>query len=164
MRRFRDFYGGQPLHLLASIACFALIVAGFAGWLAPGSDPRGILTWLLGCLVAFELVLAPFAWLLDRIAFGAGGRRRHGAVVPLGGGRAYVRVPALLSGLLLLVFAPLIFRLGSATFSASTGYIPTGYLYRWLFATAGLFAASALLYAVSLARARRLRSAETELT
>jgi hypothetical protein len=160
MKRFRGFYGGEPLHLLATVASFAVVVAGFAGWLAPGSDPRGILLWLLGSIVAVELVLIPLAWVLDRIAFGVRPwRRRAGAPVPApgagaGAGAAYVRVPALLSGLLLVVFAPLIFQFGKSTFISSTGLVPSGYLFRWLYATAALFGGSALLYAVKLRRAR----------
>jgi hypothetical protein len=52
-------------HLIATIAGFALIAAGVVGRLAPGADPRRILTWMLGCLVAFELVVLPLAFLPD---------------------------------------------------------------------------------------------------
>jgi hypothetical protein len=155
MTRVRRFYGGQPLHVLATIASAALIAAGFAGWLAPGADAHGVLLWLLGCVVAVELVLLPFAWLLDRIAFGLIDRGERAARMPRGAGRVYVRVPALLSGLMLLVFAPLIFRLGNDTFVSTTGIVPSGYVYRWLFFTAGVFGVSAVLFAARLARTRR---------
>lgn len=165
MRRLRTFYGAGPLHLLATIVCFAIVITGFAGWLAPGSDPRGILLWLIGCIVAADLVLIPVAWVLDRIAFGARPWRRTGdrtiTDVPASGA-AYVRVPALLSGLLLIVYAPLIFQLGKSTFMTSTGQVPSGYLFRWLYATAALFAGSALLYATKAWRARAHGSGQND--
>src|ERR1700760_4164967 len=71
MTRIRRFYGAQPLHLLATIVSFALVAAGVAGWFEACSDPRGILFWALGSGVAFEAILWPLAWLLDRIALGS---------------------------------------------------------------------------------------------
>jgi hypothetical protein len=156
--RFRNFYGGQPLHLLAAVVSFALVVAGFVGWLAPASDPRGILLWLIGCLLGSQLVLLPVAWLLDRIAFG----HAQSGTTRTGAGVSYLRVPALLSGLLLVVFAPLIFRADAGTFEVSTGTSPATYLYRWLIATGAMFAISALLYATAIARTRRHASADVD--
>ena len=159
MSRFRAFYGGQPLHLLAAIISFALVVAGFVGWLGPGSDPRGILQWLIACLLGSQLVLLPVAWLLDRIAFGP---RTPGREPRTAASVSYLRVPALLSGLLLIVFAPLIFRADAGTFEMSTGTSPTTYLYRWLIATGAMFAISALLYATAIARSRRHTTARAD--
>jgi hypothetical protein len=152
--RIRRFYGAQPLHLLATIVSFAVVAAGVAGWFQAGSDPRGILLWVLGSGVAFEWVLLPLAWLLDRIALGSG-VGEHGSR-PLFGprNRAYVRVPALLSGLLLIVFAPLIFQADTPDFEATTGLRPPDYLARWLLATAAMFVISAVAYALSLRRGR----------
>lgn len=157
MRRLRDFYGGTPLHLLATVMSFALVGAGFVGWARPGSDLRGVLTWVLGCLVGSELVLLPSARLLDRIAIGVshGNRRSQRQRRDL----AYVLVPMLLSGLLLLVFAPLIFRFDDASFAAATAMTTAPYLARWLFSTAVLFGASALIHALKLARERRRAAA-----
>lgn len=157
MTRFRDFYGGKPLHLLATVMSFALVAAGFVGWARPGSDLRGVVLWLLGSIVATELVLFPSAWLLDRIATGVS----HGTTgsEPTRGEIAYIRVPALLSGLLLIVFAPLIFSFDGATYAAVTATTTSRYLSRWLFSVAALFGISALAYAVRLARGRRRASA-----
>jgi hypothetical protein len=143
----RRFYGAQPLHLLASVACLALIVAACVHWLGPGSDPSGVITWFAGCLLGSQLVLVPVAWGLDRLAWGRGASARTISA-------AYLWVPALFSGLLLILFLPLILQLNKDTFIASTGIVPSGYLYRWLYATAVLFGGSALLCAVRLARAR----------
>jgi hypothetical protein len=46
-------------------------------------------------------------------------------------------------------------RLGESGYSAYTGIVRSGYLARWLFATAALFGISALAYAISLGRAGR---------
>jgi hypothetical protein len=151
--RIRRFYGAQPLHLLATIISFAIVAAGIAGWFQTGSDPRGILLWALGSVVAFEWILMPLAWLLDRIALGSRPEER-GRRPRLGPrNRAYLRVPALLSALLLIVFAPLIFRADTADFEATTGIAPPDYLARWLLATAAMFVVSAFAYALSLRRA-----------
>jgi hypothetical protein len=154
MIRIRRFYGAQPLHLLATIVSFAIVAAGVAGWFQAGSDPREILLWVLGCGVAFEFVLLPLAWLLDRVALGSGATDR-GPRPRLGPrNRAYVRVPALLSALLLIVSAPLIFRADTPDFEATTGLTPPDYLARWLLATAAMFVISAFAYALSLRRGR----------
>jgi hypothetical protein len=160
MTRIRRFYGAQPLHLLATIVSFALVAAGVAGWFQAGSDPRGILLWVLGCGVAFEWILLPLAWLLDRIALGSrlGDRGPGPRLGPHN--RAYVRVPTLLSALLLIVSAPLVFRADTPDFEATTGLEPPDYLARWLLATAAMFVLSAFAYAVSLRRGRGETNAE----
>lgn len=156
MRRVLGHYGRGPLHLLATLASLTIVGAAVAGWFQPGSDARGIVAWFIGCLLAVELVLNPLAWVLDRIALGPPSRRAKRR--PDGAGSAYVRVPAMLSGLLLVVFLPLIFRFSDATFQGYTGIAGSDrYLVRWLIATAVMFACSALLYAMSLARTRRSR-------
>ena len=116
MTRVRRFYGAQPLHLLATIVSFALVAAGVAGWFQAGSDPRGILLWVLGSAVAFEWILLPLAWVLDRIALGAPLGERHTRPRLGPRNRAYVRAPTLLSALLLIVSAPLIFRADTPDF------------------------------------------------
>ena len=63
-------------------------------------------------------------------------------------------VPALLSGLMLLVWFPLIARKAPATFENASARSADPYLGRWLLLTAALFAGSALLL---VARARRMR-------
>jgi len=180
----------QPLHLLAIVVSFAIVAAGVAGWFQAGSDPTGIILWALGSAIAFEWILLPLAWLLDRVALGrtwtlgfgdgaAAGEATAAAVTtpaeapaatvtaPDGSdvvaerapaNRAYIRVPALLSALLLIAFAPLIFRADTPAFVAITGISPPDYLARWLLATAAMFAVSAVAYALSLRRERLRRS------
>jgi hypothetical protein len=167
MSRIRRFYGAQPLHLLATIVSFAIVATGVAGWFQAGSDPRGILLWVLACGVVFEGILLPLAWLLDRIALGSrtGDRNARPRLGPRN--RAYVRVPTLLSALLLIVFAPLIFRADTPDFEATTGLTPPDYLARWLLAKAAMFVISAFAFALSMRRGRggeRSEGATTDLS
>ncbi len=141
MARFRDIYGTTPLHLVAVVASFAV---AFYAALRIADSPSGwrIAIWFLGAALAHDLVLWPLYTVLDRVA---GGRRPGPAV-------NYVRVPALLSGLLGLTWIGLILQLAPDTYRSAAGLEPTPYLERWLAVTAVLFLASGVLYAV---RARR---------
>ncbi|MDQ2759574.1 MAG: hypothetical protein M3Y17_03815 [Actinomycetota bacterium] len=156
--RFRRLYGATPLHLLALVASLLLAGAGVVGWLdsytAP--DEERILIWLLGAIVAHDLVLLPLYSLLDRIAFGARHAQRSGPAPDHTPGWVYVRAPALLSGLVFLVFFPEILRLGNPTFNVASGLHQNVYLARFLITCGVLFALAGLAYAVSLARARRV--------
>jgi hypothetical protein len=167
MSRVQRLYGAQPLHLLATVVSFAIVAAGVAGWFAPGSDPVAIIIWALGAAFVFEWILLPLVWALDRIALGPQWRRapaspsaseRPNAAPAPTANRAYMRVPALLSALLLIVFAPLIFSADRPEFETTTGIVPPDYLTRWLLATAAMFVVSAVAYALSLRRARGQRS------
>ena len=66
---------------------------------------------------------------------------------------SHVRVPALLSGLALLVWFPLILGLDPEVFERAAGTSNDVFFERWLMLTAALFAGSALVLAL---RARRL--------
>ena len=130
----RARYGASPLHLLAHLALLPL-----AAWallqVAERPDGLRILVWLALSAVVHDLVLLPFYGLLDRA-----GRRTAGPAVN------YVRVPALLSGLLLLVFFPAISGKGEPSFQRVSGLTYDGYLARWLLISAALFALSGALY------------------
>jgi hypothetical protein len=154
LARFRRLYGADPLHLLALLASFAVSAAAIVRWFDfSGPDTLRVLVWFGGAIVAHDLVLLPFYSLLDRIAFGR--RGRAGAAPARTGDIAYVRIPALLSGLLLLVFYPEIFRLGNATFRTASGQTQTVYLVRWLLASVAMFAVSAIAWAAAHRRLRR---------
>jgi hypothetical protein len=151
LARFRDLYGASPLHLLVLLSSFAL--AGYAAVAWFGLGFGAILRWFLIALVGHDLVLVPLYTLLDRIAFGRERRDLRGiktavSVVP------YVRVPALLSGLLAIVYAPELLSLDH-DYQALTGLGDGVYLGRWLVATGIMFALSAFTYAVALRRSRR---------
>ena len=138
----RARYGAGPLHLVLVLAAVAL--AGAAA-LQVAPDPLRLryVAWFVGAVLLHDLVLFPLYALLDRSATAAVG---PGAV-------NHLRVPALLSGLLLLVFAPVVLQRGEPAFEAASGLTQDAYLGRWLAITGLLFAGSALLYAL-----RRRRS------
>ena len=143
MAELRRAYGAAWWHLALLVGCFTV-----TGWIAlrlAGEPTAGrMLLWFVGAVVAHDLVLFPAYATLDRLL------RRFGPAV-----RNHVRVPALGSGLLLLVYLPGVLGLGDGTYSAATGLTPEPLLRRWLAVSAVLFAASALLYTV-----RRLRHRE----
>jgi hypothetical protein len=126
-------YGGSPLHLLGHLAALGIAAYVFGGLLAPGA---GVLVWFVGGLLLHDLVLLPLYSLLDRLA----------RAVARGPALNHLRVPAVISGLLLLVFFPLILVRAPASYEAATGHPPEGYAVRWLAITVALFAGSGLLY------------------
>jgi hypothetical protein len=143
-------YGANPLHLLALLSSFAL--AGYAvAHLVHESTFVRILIWFLAAVVGHDLVLFPLYALADRSLSGALRALwpRHGAVArisPLN----YIRLPALGTGLLFVVFLPGIIRQGQSTYYAATGQTQQPFLDRWLLLTAAMFALSAIVYAVRL--------------
>jgi hypothetical protein len=148
---FRRAYGASPLHLLALLASLAL--AGYAALALFQLDPRSVLAWFLLALIGHDLILVPMYTLLDRIAFGDDRRRVHAACARVRAG-TFIKVPAMLSGLLALVFAPEVLSLG-AGYRLITGLGYGVYLGRWLVATGAMFALSGLAYAVALRHSRR---------
>jgi len=148
MRAFARTYGSSPLHLLALLASFAL--AGAAA-LRVAEDPSRLryLAWFLGAVVLHDLVLFPLYALLDRSAGALVRRQRR----PSPGSVNFVRAPALLSGLLLLVFWPVISRHSEGAYGTASGLDQSGFLGRWLLITAALFLGSAVLYALRGRRA-----------
>lgn len=155
MKRFRQAYGASPLHLLGGLAAIALAAVALDEVLSTTGRPGRYLLWLGGAALAHDLVLFPLyataGWLLARaLAPGAAPTRIRIAALN------HVRAPALASGLMLLVWFPLVARKAPLTFERGTGLSADPYLERWLLLTGVLFAASALLFA---ARAPRLRAA-----
>jgi hypothetical protein len=155
--RMRALYGAGPLNLLVLVASFAIAGAAVVGWLQRPRDVLTVFEWFAAAIVLHDLVALPLYSLLDRIAFGrvgAGLRRAPGEAQAPVSPTAYLRVPAMLSGLLLLVFFPVLFGLGSGSELSASGIAESGYLTRWLLATGLMFAASGFAYAVAMARAR----------
>lgn len=148
MGKFRLPLGG-PFQLLLLACTFAL--AGYAGVRLLADDWFGVLLWFVGAAVVHDLVLLPLYATADRAvvrASGAAGRREWAM---------YVRVPAALSGLLLLVWFPLISRRVADRYASATALSASGFLGRWLLITALLFGGSALLLVVRLRRATKER-------
>ncbi|MGW5362828.1 hypothetical protein [Actinopolymorpha pittospori] len=148
------WYGAGPLHLLALLGSFAL--AGYAAMRFVPANPLGVAAWFVGAIVGHDLLLLPLYSLLDR---GARAVLRHRPAptgpLPTGPWINHLRVPAVLSALLFLVFAPLILRLPSG-FEQITGRPVTPYLTHWLLITGALFVGSAVILAWRVGRARRL--------
>ena len=97
--------------------------------------------WFLAAAVLHDLVFLP--------AYSAAGQLLRPLPVRIVN---HVRVPALISGLLLLVYFPLITGLADSGYQSATGHHPSGYLRKWLLITLALFAGSAVVY---IARAWR---------
>jgi hypothetical protein len=145
MRRQLRWYGASPLHLLALLACFGL--AGYAAARLIPSQPLGVAAWFLGAVIGHDLLLMPLYSLADRSAMAA--IRHREPRLPVTPWINYVRVPAALSGLLLLVWFPLILRLQSPH-HASTTLSADPYMWHWLAVTGALFLLSADMFALRL--------------
>lgn len=149
MNGFARRYGAGPLHLLSILACFA--IAGYAVLQASrGPLPVRMAVWFAGAVIAHDLLLFPLYALADRSLTRVLPRRRPTVT----GGVNYVRVPALLSGLLLLMFFPLILQRSEGAYGRASGLDQSPYLERWLLVSGVLFAASAVAFAVSAGRRR----------
>ncbi|MEU0598444.1 hypothetical protein ABZ484_09355 [Streptomyces sp. NPDC006393] len=141
---------GSPLQLVLLACSFAL--AGYAGVRLFAGDWFGVALWFVGAALLHDLVLLPLYTAADRAALRAAGRAGRRPWV------GYVRVPAVLSGLLLLVWFPLIAgQVDRRRYRLATGLPPDGYLARWLLITAVLFGGSALVLLVRLRRAAKHR-------
>lgn len=130
--------GPFPLLLLA--CSFAL--AGYAGVRLLADDWSAVALWFVGAALLHDLVLLPLYAMADRVAVRSLEAAGHRAWV------LYVRVPAALSGLLLLVWFPLIGGRVEERYRSATGMSADGFLARWLLITAALFGGSALLLAL----------------
>ena len=100
-----------------------------------GRSAARIALWLVAAVVAHDLVVLPLYSSADRVAQAA-----------LRGAVNYVRVPAALSLLMLVVFWATIAGTGEGAYHATSGETFDGYATRWLLATAALFAGSGVLY------------------
>jgi hypothetical protein len=157
MARFVRWYGSGPLHLLVLIASFA--ITGYALVRLFAVRPLEVAIWFVGAAVLHDLILLPLYSLADLSAHAV---LRHRATrMPQPPWINYLRVPTFLSGVLLLVWFPLIFAL-STPYPGATGLSMDVYLGQWLAITAVLFAASAVAFALKLRRVRRAARADEE--
>ncbi len=154
-RLFRREYGAGPLHL--AIGSFSFLVAAYAVWQLTGLSAFGrVILWLGVAVIAHDFVLVPAYSAIARTGIGI--TRWSARLLPRAtedgaiDAMNHIRVPALISGILLLLFFPLIFGVAAEAFERTTGMSTDIYLGRWLVITAALFALSGLAYAV-----RRIR-------
>lgn len=148
----RERYGAGVLHLAAALASFAVAGYAVARIFAELGDPTRVMVWLASSIVAHDLVLFPLYATIGVLASGVlvpGASRSRLRVAALN----HLRVPALASGLLLLVWFPLVARRAPRTYERLTSLSVDVYLDRWLALSGALFAASGLIFAL---RARRL--------
>jgi hypothetical protein len=160
--RFNAFYGSNPLHLLGTIAAWALagyvvIVLGPQALWNPKVWWQSIGVWFLAAVVAHDLVLFPLYALADRSFTGAlaAVRGRWTGAWPQVSPVNYLRVPTLAAGLSLLLFFPGIIQQGQSSYFAATGQNQQPFFGRWLLLVAALYGLSALAYAGRLAVAGR---------
>lgn len=167
--RFRAVYGASPAHLLVLLASFA--VCGYAAARLLQRDWFDVAKWVVGAALLHDLVLVPLYavadWALHKALRTPGpgpsepsepmaphkppGPPAHPPARDRTALRIlavhHIRVPVFLSLLLLLVYWPLISR-ARTHYALATGLDPDVFLGRWVLITAGLLAASALLFAV----------------
>ncbi|MEV6678590.1 hypothetical protein AB0N09_17275 [Streptomyces erythrochromogenes] len=150
MNRFRARYGASPLHLALTLCSFALAL--YAGVRLLDGDTWGVAAWFVGAALLHDLVLLPLYSVADQGLQSLLPPREPGAARGLS--TNYVRVPAFVSGLLLLVWWPLI--LGRVEQFTAVSALPADvFLGRWLLITAALFAGSALWALIRMARSTR---------
>jgi hypothetical protein len=136
--------------LLVHAAAFA--VAGYAlSQILRGGSAVNFIAWFVGAVLLHDLVMLPLYSMLDRTI----GRRRRSRPEWRLRLTNHVRVPAAISGILLLVYFPPILGLTDRNYLAASGHHPEGYARNWLLITGALFAGSALVYAVRMIRASR---------
>jgi hypothetical protein len=161
-RKFAACYGSDPLHLLGTIAAWAL-----AGYVVIQLGPQAlwnhqvwwqsIAVWFLAAIIAHDLVLFPLYALADRSLTGAFAavRSRRSAAPPRVSALNYVRIPTLAAGLSLMLFFPGIIAQGQFSYIAATGQDQQPFLGRWLALVAAVYSVSAIAYAVRLATTAR---------
>ncbi|WP_157260731.1 hypothetical protein [Patulibacter minatonensis] len=168
MNLWRRSYGASPAHLLLHLGGIAL-----AAWaLSQSFDGRysaaygNLVVWMVGGAILNDFVALPlyvgadkaarFVWGLVRgarpgVAVAAPPRSAPPRVL----GNGHVRVPLVMSAVLLLVYFPNVAHKAPLNHTLATGLAEQpDYAGRWLAITAGLMIVSALLYLARLARAR----------
>jgi hypothetical protein len=148
---WRRFYGANPLHLLAVLGSF-LLVAYVVSFVVADASAWLLLGWFVGAVIANDVVLFPPYALADRSLHAGRWLHRRATRDRLPRVRAtnYLRVPALLSGMLAVVALPTITARGDEALRFTSGRSELGYLQHWLGIAALLFLVSAALYSIRL--------------
>jgi len=157
MERLRRVYGAGPGHLAMMVVAFAF--AAYAIYaIFQNPSPWAVLLWLALAVIVHDFVFLPLYTGAYRLAWRTGGvERDKERRVPI---LHHLVVPTIISVLLLIVALPSVLRLSGALYRPTTGMTQEPFLWRWLALTGGLFAASAVVYALRRARLRRSPRAE----
>ncbi len=154
---FRKYYGAHPAHLLLLV--IAAAVAGWAvlQWLKAPTPVR-LLVWFAGAVIGHDLIAFPVYTALDRLLLRViGGSSAFDAAATISRWRRaainHVRVPALLSSLLLLMWYPLVFKRSEAVYFAASGQHQSRFLGNYLLAVGLLFGGSLIVFTLRLALA-----------
>jgi hypothetical protein len=150
MATIRRLYGASPAHLAALLAGLAL--TAYAARELLEERPADVGVWFAGAAVLHDAALLPLYVAADA-ALVALWRRRPGRVPWLN----FVRVPAAVSGVLLLAYSTTILRLSDGAFEHKTGRADSAYTAHWLTVTAALGAVSAVWYALRVLATRPRR-------
>jgi hypothetical protein len=151
---FRRRYGAHPSHLLLLV-----IAAAVAGWAVlqwvKAPTPVRLLVWFGAALIGHDLVAFPVYTALDRLLLRViGGRGVFDAAATISRWRRaainHVRVPALLSILLLVMWYPLIFKRSNGVYFAASGQHQSRFLGNYLLAVGLLFGASLISFVLRL--------------
>jgi hypothetical protein len=129
----------------------SFVVAGYAAFRLLAGNLTGISAWFIGSAVVHDLALFPLYAGLDAALVML--LRRHPKLATVAGvwWLNYLRVPAAVSGLLLLVWSPLILRVSETAYHAASGLSAQPFLSRWVGVTVVLFAISAVILVVRVA-------------
>lgn len=149
---FRRLYGSSPIHLAGHLIAFAIVAFAFDQMFSSGGVKQ-LLLWYIGLVIGHDLIFVPAYIGLDRVARSVLARLPAGprAGVPM---INHVRVPVLISGLLLIIYGPLISGLARSWYFSVSGRPLEGFLRNWLLITAALFIGSGLIYVIRIGRAR----------
>lgn len=151
----RRRYGDGPLHLILTVA--SLGFAGYLVWIVlPAPKSIVILVWIAIAAAVHDLVLWPLYAVMDQLSTWVHHRQRpnHPRVPWIN----HVRVPVVLSAVMLLISFPLVLRHSEPAYHTATGLTEQPYLAHWLVLTAIAFGASALIYLGRVFRGRVLRN------
>lgn len=148
MAFFRRRYGATPLHLAGHLAAFGVAVFALAQ-LIGGGGWINFVAWFIGAALLHDIVFLPLYSLLDRVPLSLHRQLRERRVPIIN----HIRAPALISGLLLIVYFPLILGASGPEYYKATGHHLHGYVRNWLLITAALFLGSAVVYGVRVWRA-----------
>lgn len=155
-QRWRASYGASPWHFVVHLAGIALI----AWALSQSFDARyskaavNLAIWMVAGAVIHDGIALPLYVVGDRTArwlWAPIGRRLARSGVRRVPGNGHVRVPLVMSAVMLLVFLPNIQHRAPIGHRLSTGLAEQpDYLGRWIAITVGLFAISLLIYGLRL--------------